>query len=1453
MQRLSLLMFFLFAFAVAMAQTPSKVFWTDFGPDDVTNGNITNSPDANGNYWNNIINEAPAALPVNFVDSENNPTGVSLSIISEFFKNGILNGGLLNPDPALLGEFAIPTATQDYFYQTTAGSFKLSGLNTSKAYIFHFFATRNSESERITQYTLQGSSQTSVTLQSSGVDLGGTGYNGNNSSIAITERIEPDVNGEIIVAVSQIAGGFCYIGIMKIEEIDQSPHVESTGVLIDFGPNDITNGNITINPDSNGNYWNNAVQETPTADTLFLVDNANMPTNFYMTVLSAFGKNGILNGGLLNPDPVLLGDFAIPTATQDYFFSTTSGSIEIGGLDISKAYVFRFFGTRDSPSDRITKYRLTGSSIDSITLQTSGVDLGGPGYNGNIQTIAVTNQVRPDANGKIKINLSVVTGGFCYLGEMKMEEVEVIIPVESTGMLIDFGPNDIINGNNTVSPDLNGNYWNNVNNGMVGGDPVSFVDNANNPTGAYLTVTAQFSTNGILNGGLLEPDSALLGEFAIATATQDYFFQTTSSAFKISGLDNTRSYIFHFFGTRNSAEQRITEYKVEGANTSTINLQTSGTDLGGPGYNGNNSTVVNSAPVVPNGNGDVSVTVTTLAGTYCYLGAMKIEPVDTILNITIENGGFETGDLSSWEIDPQGNLASALVTNVKSHSGDYALNLSGDSVKLFQVLNCQPNVDFLLTGYFYNDSGNPLEEGQSTFLIIKYFDDNMNLLSTTKSNAITYSSPTNEWIKVAALATVSENASFLEVVIEWDGLVNQLGGSVYVDDLKLEVYDAVVSACTAYPQFMDEQNTSSYMQPGFEDGYWFTIDLPSDTGKVLSDNKTYWFRKTINVSQALADDSLFVLKPGIIYGADAIWFNGELIGESGFQNGVRNYVVPDSLVLLGENVVVIHTGFIRGSLFFDDNFNMQLYSFVNPGNSLSVSGDWKYLQGIIFNNDNIVNEQNHIVVMGSSVALGQGAASSYGYAAQYTDLLGSRFNRGGGADWDVVNISIGGNITTDLLNRFESDLIPQCAQYVMYGLSLGNEGIHENSQQAFDQFRDNMLQLIQQAREYNIVPVIVNCYPRSDFNLTDYNFLKQMNLLINSWDVPSINMLGSIDDGSGRWVEGFYADGWHPNTWGHLEMMTAIVPSLFDALDQGKPLPEKVEGASYKIINPTTITPLEYETDEIVHPFTFSFDVKTSQSGGIAAFSTSTGNGLIKIDDTDGSVVYISPGGTEIRSTFSITDNNWHKIILSHYYAREATFFYVDTINIGSVTERLLLDKVVLGGSGYFNEISAPGAAEYRDWLFYRSAINEDEVQALNSGELLKSSLELYAPLDEQGLTGSDPFVNLAQSTTKVVQHLISGLNNELDNIPKEFGLFNNYPNPFNPTTIIRYAIAKTSHVELEVFNILGQKVATLVNADQMPGYYEVSFGGISMASGVYFYLLSADSFKEVKKMILIK
>lgn len=89
--------------------------------------------------------------------------------------------------------------------------------------------------------------------------------------------------------------------------------------------------------------------------------------------------------------------------------------------------------------------------------------------------------------------------------------------------------------------------------------------------------------------------------------------------------------------------------------------------------------------------------------------------------------------------------------------------------------------------------------------------------------------------------------------------------------------------------------------------------------------------------------------------------------------------------------------------------------------------------------------------------------------------------------------------------------------------------------------------------------------------------------------------------------------------------------------------------------------------------------------------------------------------------------------------------------------------------------------------------------------------------------------------------------------LPRKFELFQNYPNPFNPVTKIKYAIPHSAQVRLEIYNVLGQRISTLVNEDKAPGFYTVDFDASSLASGFYIYRLLANDFHAVKKMIVTK
>jgi hypothetical protein len=88
---------------------------------------------------------------------------------------------------------------------------------------------------------------------------------------------------------------------------------------------------------------------------------------------------------------------------------------------------------------------------------------------------------------------------------------------------------------------------------------------------------------------------------------------------------------------------------------------------------------------------------------------------------------------------------------------------------------------------------------------------------------------------------------------------------------------------------------------------------------------------------------------------------------------------------------------------------------------------------------------------------------------------------------------------------------------------------------------------------------------------------------------------------------------------------------------------------------------------------------------------------------------------------------------------------------------------------------------------------------------------------------------------------------------PTGYSLAQNYPNPFNAATIISYSVMEEARVILKIYDVLGREIRTLVDAEHLPGEYEQQFFAGQLASGVYFYIINANNYREVKKMLLLK
>jgi hypothetical protein len=226
------------------------------------------------------------------------------------------------------------------------------------------------------------------------------------------------------------------------------------------------------------------------------------------------------------------------------------------------------------------------------------------------------------------------------------------------------------------------------------------------------------------------------------------------------------------------------------------------------------------------------------------------------------------------------------------------------------------------------------------------------------------------------------------------------------------------------------------------------------------------------------------------------------------------------------------------------------------------------------------------------------------------------------------------------------------------------------------------------------------------------------------------------------------------------------------------------------------------------------------------ANSTSTGDWRIGVTSVGQFGVGGSDGGTR-----SVPGGSAKTAVTSNGYTIEA---------------RLTLDSLATNGAF----TTATGM-----WLPFRVDGNDydstkDGIGANNRGIILQtggwggafSRLRLEQDWERPSTFG---YMEIVDKTVDV-----SG-NKEL--LPKEFALYNNYPNPFNPTSKIKYDLPRDVQVSLKVYDILGREVATLVDTKQSAGYYAIDFNATNLASGAYIYRITAGDFVQTKKMMVLK
>ncbi len=292
--------------------------------------------------------------------------------------------------------------------------------------------------------------------------------------------------------------------------------------------------------------------------------------------------------------------------------------------------------------------------------------------------------------------------------------------------------------------------------------------------------------------------------------------------------------------------------------------------------------------------------------------------------------------------------------------------------------------------------------------------------------------------------------------------------------------------------------------------------------------------------------------------------------------------------------------------------------------------------------------------------------------------------------------------------------------------------------------------------------------------------------------------------------------------------------------------PQYSRAVEYQMDEGNRIVNLVWENSN--DPLTYSAAMGSTQR--LSNHNTFIGWGA---GNTDISMTEVGPDGS-LKLSFSLSDT---------VFSYRAFKYKWHTELFTSNKDSLLFGIVPVGDSAFvsFNLTNNGTEAIEINSIYNRdSAFSFQQQLPIEVPPLASINLSVKFLPSESGSFKDDLHLRWETEGNRIAQvvHLLGYTDsiyvkvNQVDQLT-DFNLSQNYPNPFNPVSKISYRIPKSSMVKLQVFDILGNLITTLVDEEQSAGNYEVEFNGSHLASGIYIYRLSADEFLSVKKMLLLK
>lgn len=373
-----------------------------------------------------------------------------------------------------------------------------------------------------------------------------------------------------------------------------------------------------------------------------------------------------------------------------------------------------------------------------------------------------------------------------------------------------------------------------------------------------------------------------------------------------------------------------------------------------------------------------------------------------------------------------------------------------------------------------------------------------------------------------------------------------------------------------------------------------------------------------------------------------------------------------------------------------------------------------------------------MVVCGSSVAAGASASS---YANSYSGIWATQLAQYGVS---VTNVAVGGTDTVYWIQNFYTTVAAESPDVVFIGLGLWNEGLGGAAVGAakdavYARWISNIARLATMAKEIGARVIIGGNYPNNNWTAVDYQYVKQSYNDLTEMGLQVVQFLGTVDNGSGSWRTGMFADALHPNNAGHAAMAGALSAGLFSrhetSVVPARYLATQGSGRGlYMATDPVNpMLRLGVDTNPY-RSFTIGWRMR-KQTGPFGVVVPLCFTDVSRLRNPVSEWRFTS-NNADVITTTVVPDYLWHHYALGFDYFTNKVTLWIDGVNVGTSANGATTDlsQYIDGTSlmGRFDNLGFQVEGGISDVTLHRYRLRDDEVFQLANGNIPTASLDLY-------------------------------------------------------------------------------------------------------------------------------